>query len=267
MSKKSITLSIVLALAFFLFLVIRQIPANFALAHAANQTGVFTPFQVRGTLWQGQAGNIIIQQRQFRLELGQVKWQLSGWSLLSGDLCLQIDANNGAQKIAGDFCLALSDMSLQADNVELALDGQLFKSFLPMPVKYQAFIELTLQTLGVSGLESNKPNFSALSGNLVVKDLGVNFGQSVTLGSYGARLSLSDKQVDDESIVQVNLSDIDASVAISGDIQLLASTQSYYVDVALTPKADAKPIIKNSLSQFYKAQADGSFQVKLGQPL
>ena len=56
MSKKLIIVYVFAALLFFIALLIKQLPANLVLAHAANNSqGAFIPVQVSGTLWQGQA--------------------------------------------------------------------------------------------------------------------------------------------------------------------------------------------------------------------
>ena len=266
MSKKRISLCIFSGLIFFLFLVLKQLPANWVLAHAANQTRLFVPVQVSGTLWEGQAANIIVKSGAFQLALGEVKWRLSALSLLTGTVALDIEALNGEQKLSGHFELGM-DESIYAENLSLAIDATLFKPFAPMPIEYEGFIEMDLQDFAAEKISTKTPAIKHLSGNLVVKDLAVNFGVAVELGTYGLRLGLSDKKVNGENIITIKPTDVDASVAVSGDVQVLASSQNYYVNVALKPGPNANPQIANTLSQFYKKQPDGFYKILLGQPL
>ena len=266
MSKKLISLYIVAGLIFFIGLLVRQLPANLVLAHAANNSRFFIPVQVSGTLWQGQAANIIIKAGGRQLPLGEVKWTLSALSLLTGTIALDIDAQNGDQKISGQIDLGYGG-TIDAENLKVAVDAGLFKPMLPMPVNYTGFVELDLDSFSAHDLASKTPKITALSGNLLLKDLAVNFGADIDLGTYGFKLTLADKKVGNESLILIKASDVDATVEADGNIQLLAGSQRYFIDVKLKPKASASPMIKSSLGQFYKKQADGYYKVSLGQPL
>lgn len=266
MSKKSISLSLLLGFVFFLILLLKQLPANLVLAHLANQTSAFVPHQVSGTLWQGQAANVSVIAGPIPVDLGQVQWEISPWALLTGTLALHINAENGRQKIKGDIALGLGE-SIEVNDLELVVDGAMFRSLLPIPINYQGFIELSIQELSASQLLQEKPEIHSLAANLVVDGLAINFGSEIMLGKYGARLSLADKKIEGESIVSVSLSDIDGSVSVQGTADALLSTQQYFVDINLTPKPTASPLIMQTLSQFYKRQSDGAYKVTMGKAL
>ncbi|NRB40361.1 MAG: type II secretion system protein N [Pseudomonadales bacterium] len=266
MSKKRVVLFVLAGVVFFIALLIKQLPANLVLAHAANQSRLFIPVQVSGTLWQGQAANIIINAGGMQFPLGEVKWELSAFSLLTGSLALNIDAQNGDQKISGFIDLGF-DQSIEAEDLKMAVDATLFKSFLPMPINYQGFVELDLQRFSAANLASKTPEITELSGNLLVKDLAINFGAAIELGTYGVRLALAENQPEGDTLIALKITDIDAKVAVDGDVQLLAGKKDYYVDIKLKPKDGASPMITQTLGQFYKKQADGFFKVVLGKPL
>ena len=266
MSKKRIALIISIALCGFIFLLLKSTPANWVLAHAANQTKAFVPMQVRGTIWQGKAANIVITAVPKPLVLGKVTWNISPWSLLTGVLSLNISAKHEQQKASGDIRLGLLSHNLSVSDFSLAFDAAQFSYLSPMPVNYEAFAELTLQSLSVKNIV-NKPQLVDLSGNLLIKNVAVNFGSPITLGTFGLRLSTADKTIEDEAILLVGLSDVDAVLEVNGKAELLPSTQDYWLDLSVKPTSKASPMIMQTLSQFYKRQSDGSYQINMGKAL
>ncbi|CAA0106254.1 Uncharacterised protein [BD1-7 clade bacterium] len=263
MSKKSIFLYTLGGILLFLVIVIRNMPAVFVLGHAAKATGAFSSYNTTGTIWQGES-RLIVNAGRNRVDLGAVQWNITGWSLLIGQLDLTLNADQPSQRLSGDFNLNLLNQHLTASGVEGGFDLALVQQFVAIPGKISGMVDINIPNLSAS---IPAQQLTDLQGNVVVKDLAVNFAGPVELGTFGAKLSLADNADSEEMIVVADLSDIDATIALNGRADALASNQSYYLDVNIEPKANANKMLVNTLKQFYRPQSDGSYNVKFGKPL
>ena len=260
MSKKQISLSIVTALLFFIGCLLMKMPANVALGWAAKKTNAFYPEHVQGTIWNASMARLAIPLAGTIVELGQVRWTVSQLALLRGQLQVHVDAVNNPQKISGDIVLGLNKV-LKASNVEVRMDSALLAQIYPMPVRYTGFVEADLASVVIKNQQLDE-----LQGNLLLKKINVSFSELFVLGDYAARLTAVPARAGGEKVIQADISDINAAVAVKGKAQI-ALKGGYFIDAVLRPQSNASPAIAQALQQMFTPATDGSFQVRLGQAL
>lgn len=132
----------------FLFVVIRNIPAHWAL-WAAN-----APVQmsgVTGTLWNGKAASAVIPVPDATYALGEVEWNLSFWSLLTAKPCATVKTDLDEQKISGLACVGLGG-DLQLENMQVAVSAKLGEILVPV-VEVQGDILMLIESLEFSNNE------------------------------------------------------------------------------------------------------------------
>ncbi len=251
MTKKTISIYIISAIFIFSGFVIARAPADFVLAHVAKSTKRITPYQVTGTVWNGSAADMAVHHAGSVIPLGPTEWEVSFLPLLLGKLDVKLKAIKSDQKIIGEFKLG-SGPYLKACNVEIVFDAAMIKQFDAVPGEIQGNVELSLVKLVFDG-----NTIEELDGTAVIKDSVYTLGSPVELGSYAAKLSVKD------NIVKADLSDIDASVVVSGVASVSPETKKYNANVNLNPKPDANPMIQQTLQAFTKKKPDGSFQFVL----
>lgn len=127
-----------LGLAAYLLCLIIYLPANQVLGRAPLPDNIQFS-QVSGTLWQGSAGQVLING----VPIQQVNWQLSASSLLLGRAQLVLDAGNprAADEVSlnGEISLKLTDVSqLQGQQLRAFIPTNMLVARLPLPVPVNA---------------------------------------------------------------------------------------------------------------------------------
>ncbi len=216
-------------------------------------------YNVSGPLWSGKAANVVVRYGRTPISLGQTEWTISAPGLLLGQLNTELQAKKGMQLVSGNFSLSVF-RTLQADNVEVTFDSTLAQQFYPIPGTVEGLVEINLQHLQVDA--SSSVQITALNGNAVLKEASVNFGVPVELGTYGAKLTLTDT-----NNVQAALSDIDGTVTISGSAVFAQEAQEAILDINIKPKVNANAAISSTLESFFKKNSDGSYKVTYTQKI
>lgn len=248
MSKKTITLYIFAAIFIFCGFVISRTPANIVLAQLAKSTKLITPYKVSGTIWNGSAADITVHYSGSAIPLGATEWKISFLPLLLGKLDIHLQAIKSEQKIIGQFKLG-SGPYLQATDAEIIFDVAMIKQFYPVPGQVQGSVELT-----VAELVYDVNKVEKLAATAILRDFVYTLSAPVKLGTYAAKLTEKDNKV------IANLSDVDASVIVSGEASVSVETKKYNIDVNLKPKPDANVMIQQTLEAITRKKPDGSFQ-------
>lgn len=253
MSIRRLVLIVLAAVLLFGYFVLARFPAAHGLALLSYiSQGSVTYSNASGTIWQGQAENIYISAQQQLLDLGKTDWRLQAWSLLIGRLNIEISAKQQKQVIKAQ--IQASSSKAQLNNVEVRVPIAKLMNFAPIPLPFQmeGELQLDLQSLALS----KKVGVESISGNAVLQDVVVLMYEPLELGSYGARLS----NQGDELVAQV--SDIDATVELSGTMQANVKERSYTHNVFLKPKPAAHAMVTQALSMVANKQEDGRFHFK-----
>ncbi|MFT7491425.1 MAG: general secretion pathway protein N [Pseudohongiellaceae bacterium] len=112
---------LVLTTLLTLFCVCRLLPASW-LIYAIQQ--VVPGFQVNGvsgTLWQGNVDYAQLVERGHTFPLGELTWQLSVFSLLTLEPCVQFSNGLDTQHVAGSICYAWFDEVVFGRGIDIAV--------------------------------------------------------------------------------------------------------------------------------------------------
>lgn len=186
--KQSIKWILLALLAYVVFLIVKfpavqlvsrlQLPANISV------------LGVSGTIWQGQAQQVIING----LAVDKLEWQLSFWPLLTGKAKLAVNAGNlrQAEEISFSGLLWLGQDSVAADNFSLYLPSDLVIAQLPLPIAVNAKGRFSLK-LDELDYQQGCQTLSGKGQWLNAEVVGLQ--SPITLGTFNADLSCIENDV------------------------------------------------------------------------
>lgn len=252
MSKKAIIFHILAAVFLLCGFIIARMPAAIPLGKLqATPVGQFLQFsEASGTLRQGSVSGLVIRLNAARIVLGQVRWKLEPLSLLGGELSLHVRAEHDRQTLDGNVSLSIS-RTLKLQDMEIVAPAALVSQFYPIPGQVGGQVELSIAELAV-----NADGLQALDAQGVYRDAHYTLSQLVELGTYAGRFSMQD------GTVRVDVSDLDAHVGMNGFATYVPKSREYDVDVKLSPRASANPMIAQGMGQVLPQGQDGSYQFR-----
>ncbi|MCK5880612.1 MAG: type II secretion system protein N [Sinobacterium sp.] len=259
---KKVVLSSVFILCVFVVIVAIKMPASFVLGQLANQTQAIYLESIQGSIWQGRAQHVQIKlpagtvgRRAKVVHLGAVEWQLSFWRLLTGNVALQLNTEHPNQTISTHLMASYFDKSIEFDETRLEVDLPFALTFYPVPAKINGTAELNLQQLSVA-MRDDMPFVNAIEGQLLVSQLNVAVTAPVELGDFGININS-----DDEGVIHATLSDVDATVSVSGKASLNQTSKAYSANGDITPTAKTDKMVTQALNFIAKKQADGRYVI------
>lgn len=104
-----------------LFFILRLFPASWLIYSVQQAAPGFQVSGVSGTLWQGKADYVQWAERGHTLPLGELKWQLSAFSLLILTPCIQFSTDLGEQYVKGNVCYSIFGSVARGDEIDIAL--------------------------------------------------------------------------------------------------------------------------------------------------
>lgn len=236
----------------FTYFIIARFPAAHGLALASKFSGGSLLYQqASGTIWQGQAEQIVVSTPQQLFDLGHAQWQLHAWPLLTAKLKMTFEAKKAQQLIKAKAVVSRSRLKLEDVELRVALQELMVFSPMPLPLTVEGGLQLDLQTV-----ELSKNGIDAISGNAVVQNVLLKMHEDIALGSYGAKLSKEGEEV------VANVMDIDGTVELSGVMKANLNSRSYDHDVSLRVKDNAHAMINQALSMVANKQNDGRYHLK-----
>lgn len=230
----------------FLVLLIASAPAHLLGALLPAERVVLSGYA--GTLWRGSAARVLVATPGGWFHLGRVNWALKPWSLLLFAPRLDIDANWGRQRIAGELALAGSD-AFTLREFEASLDASLVQELAPLALD-------GLLTANFALLEVDAGLVTEAQGRLVWERASwLSPRGSVPLGSYAMDLGVPQGRS-----VQGTVLTLSGPVTAEGRIQL--DGRSYGVDLAIGSEGAMDPQLQQALSLVARPVATG-YQLKL----
>lgn len=179
---------IVIGVIIYLVFLLVYLPANWLVSIAPLPNNVAIS-GAEGTLWQGQASLVTIDQRQIE----QVSWQLSPWGLLVGKADIDFKIGNRATPVSGKGSISWSFSGLRANNIRFDLPDSFLLAGARLPFKTQIDGDVSLM---VEILEQGKPWCEQLSGKLFLNNTNVKNQYGVyPLGNISLGLSCLDGQL------------------------------------------------------------------------
>jgi general secretion pathway protein N len=207
---------------------------------------------VSGTIWQGQAGNIVVDAGRQPIILGETEWHLRVLPLLMGKLGLEIDAQNGSQKIVADATVTLPNQ-VALKSAEVNLPSSLVQAYVDLPVSLEGRFGATFRSLQFDG-----EGFTELDGALTWHDAAVDAGMGrQQLGSYLAVLSL-----EGERAYSADISELQGNLGLNGTLKFEQNTRAYDALLTLQPNDSVDKQLLMMLQQVGKTTDDGRIEVK-----
>ncbi len=259
--KKIVLLGLFLLLTFIVIVIVKM-PASFVLSHAAKQSNMFYLDTIQGSLWQGSAENVqvklpagILGRRATVLQLGSVNWSLSFWQLLMANAAIQLQTKHVNQSLETTMDISLLSESVKVGETWFKIDLSFATTFYPVPAKIKGEAEVNLQSLFLE-LADNRPIMSNLVGQVLVSQLEIAVTAPVELGDFGVNISS-----DDEGVITALLSDVNATVGVSGKGTFDQATKAYTANGEVTPTAKTNNMVTQALRFIATPQSNGSFVI------
>ena len=251
---------------FFLFIVIKNIPAQWGLSLAQ------VPLQlsgVTGTVWNGKASTAVVPLEQGGgYALGEVQWQLSPWSLLAANPCADIKTNLDNQQVTGSACVSLGG-GLQLENTQIAVPAKVAEILAPI-VEVDGEIFMNVETLDFANNE-----FTKLTGSGSWN--GARFYNStswVSLGTIGFEFTedgvggIKAQIFDVDSYMQVRLNsqfNLAGQYNTNGEIQLSQTTPQEIHDL-FKNYTNVSRDVQAVLSLFVQATGRDTYSIQWTNP-
>jgi len=174
-------------LVYFVFLV-AYIPANWLVSIAPLPNNVVIS-GTEGTLWEGKAALVTVDQRQVE----HVSWQLSPWGLFMGQANIDFSIGNRATPVSGKGSVTWSLAGISGNNIRLDVPDSFLLAGARLPFKTQVSGDVSLM---IEVLEQGKPWCEQLSGKLFLNNTDVKnqFG-AYPVGNIALGLSCLDGQL------------------------------------------------------------------------
>jgi len=252
MTKKSLTLHVLLAFLVLVILIAVQIPANLIFSQLSKQpqfNQMLSFSSVDGTLWKGRLSDVMVQHGANRLALGRVEWRINPLFMLAGKVKLHLKAQKDSQTIEADIAIGLTK-TLMINNALIQVPVGLVTQFYPVPGIIEGQIEAVIKELDV-----DMQGLRAVNAKIQLVDINYTLSQPVELGNYQIDITMQ------KELVKANLADTVATVGVTGFATFAPKTRLYDIDVKLLPKPTANPLIEQTLSQFLSKTSDGGYKI------
>ncbi len=205
---------------------------------------------LQGTLWQGQAARVRIQQHT----LESVHWDLQGWKLLLAQLSAELSAKwmagAHAQPVHTQASLSvlgalrLSDTVAQLDATSL---GQLAQ--IPL-AQLGGRIDIRLDHV-----EMARDRVPHASGIIHWREATVSVTETVSLGEVSIRVDESDT-----AALLADISNLGGGIKLDGSASV-QDNGDYQLQLNMKPLPGSSTNVRGSLKMFARELNDGSFQL------
>ena len=178
-------IAIVVAIVYFVSLVIAKAPAAWV-AHALHQAvPVFWLNGVTGTAWSGHAKNAQLDIGARAVPMGDFRWRINGFSLLTLNPCITFETQFANQPFSGKACYGVIGGQASISQLTLGVPIELFNDMLPMRAGGQASIDIVKAKLDGTLVKQ-------LDARVSVQDIRVNPAEGwIELGTYAAQVKES----------------------------------------------------------------------------
>lgn len=219
---------LILVLTYVVFVVVR-FPADRAVAIMQQQGMSLQLAEVRGTVWQGQAGLAQVG----RMQLENLQWDIQQTRLLTGKLALQLTFDYRGERFDLMAGIDLGGaLFVRDDDLDIA---QLDKLFMPVALGLQGTVALDLDDIQFNGRQ-----LQALSGDIILQDIVIE-PLNVELGDY--KFSFES----DDAGIKAIISDDEAALSVDGTV-LIQPNGQYRMNVALQVSDPERKELRHALS-------------------
>ncbi len=226
-------------LAYLIFLV-TSFPIEQALKLVRGQMQGIYVQNITGTVWQGRAAKIQVQDQAFE----RVSWDVKPLSVALGQLEIDIAFSGNGRKGQGTLALG-SDGSLNIIDFTGSIPISEIDHYFNLPIDIGGLAEVRLDKVSLMG-----ETITYAEGEVRWKSGKVTSPLSIELGDFLMTLST------DESGIQGKLSDEGGAVDISGTAQLNADN-SYKFSGKIAPRGSKNAMLAQGIRALGRAGSDG----------
>ncbi len=197
-----------------------------------------------GTLWRGEAQLVAGGQRIERLQ-----WRFRPAALLGGRVAFALEAEHAAGQVATVAALGPGG-ELVLQDVSLDLDAHT-----PALADLTGFDWHGRISGGFSRITFDGERIGSAEGRLMWQQAGVELAEVVELGDLVADVG------DRDGRLTIRLSDAGGPLAVEGEL-VRGQPGQLSADVEITPRAEAPPVLRDSLSLMGRTERDGSVRLQ-----
>lgn len=238
--------------AYFLFLVLSNVPAAWGVWLAAKSAPGLWMSTPEGTLWRGKARSAQYDvPGQPPVALGTVTWRLSPWSLVALKPCVDLTASAPSQNISGTVCASVGGTT-EAKDFMLDAPIAVLGEYLPLPLSGDFSLQILRGKLMADGtIEDLDARYSWQRARAEFDGNWYNFGSIAGTAVANGQGGVLAKIFELEGPYKVNL---------EGDWQDLK--QGWKVQGQIAPGAGAADIIVQGLQLLGEDLGNGEYQVQ-----
>jgi len=242
------------AVIFYFVLLIANLPAAQVIHRLPLPANIYLN-GVGGTVWNGSLQTVIANG----IQVNNVRWQASFWSLLFGSASVDIQAGNkrNPDNIAlnGQVNFSLLSQQLQLEETELQLPASLVMSQLrlPLPVQASGRFTVDLQTLNFN-LKAMQCETAEGEGHWLNATV-VDRGNVIDFGQYDATIACVEQNLQ-FTVQPNNLLNLDA-------VATLQNTGKFKVTARFKPAATMPESVHNAAQMFGRKDSQGFISVSM----
>lgn len=167
---------------------------------------------IEGSIWSGSATSLGTS----KFTLKNIRWELSVWDLLFGDIRLSWKINDGLGRASG--ILYISGEGYQLDSLNADIDIRMLN---PLLTQLPVSVAGSLVTEDVS-LQLSKGKFSSAQGRIHYSQAAVSKPYFIPLGDFSAELDVQ------QGALHAKLRDSDAAIFLQGNVDVQADHSYVY---------------------------------------
>ncbi len=238
---------LLVAVASYLALLTASIPASLV-TNMVNKSGAATIQGASGTLWNGKAYTILINNN---IELKNTSWSFPLWKVLTGKVAININSQYLENNVSAEIGVSFSG-NYFINNLKAKISAQQIAQLANIPMaQLSGLIDINIDhALWQQG------ELPLASGVINWNNAEVTVAETASLGNVTITLSESEQK-----LLKANIENQGGDIKINGVAELLADAD-YAVDIKLLPTASASDNIKQSLGFFAIKQNSGEYRLK-----
>ena len=235
-------------LGYFLFFIVSYalfllatLPATHAYSFASQQIKQLSLQELTGTVWQGTAQQAIVNNTA----IGPVHWRFQPLSLLLGKVEFDLSTTGKSLLSSGSIGATITGTPFLS-----GFKGDSSANTLTSLFQLRAFTPTGRVKFDLPKVQFENNRLSHAEGRIQWNEAGITQPAMVSIGQVAIDL------MTDGDGIHGQLSDMDASIAISGKVDLLKDGR-YQVRGQLQPKPTTPPDLASALNMLGQANARG----------
>lgn len=242
------TLLIVALVAYFLTVVIANIPARLLASLVHNQVPVVWLNSVEGTIWKGRAGAAQVDAKPVAIPLGKLEWELNPWSLFAFNPCVTFSTTQQGQNVSGKLCHSIGGRS-SVENVAVDSSMSIISGLVGTELKGRGSLEVQHAEFTQSQVKKLSASLTWHNARVFVID------EWLALGSYVAQFKENER-----GGVMAQVFNMQAPLTLEMKADWTAQ-EGWTAEGIVTPGPNAPEKIKEGVKVFGEETEPGTYKI------